>query len=219
MKTYLMYFHYLYLNILKITAIVRNIISSRYSMATSKYKFISKQNDDSSDEELSEGTVIEKTIMPRKNSNDIFRELITRQLDNVPSKWRLNVGDMERVCKYIDNSIFDANSCCLWKGYVTNINNTNKGTYVNFYFKNKKIALHRLLYSNFVAPLDSSEYLKFNCENKGICCNVYHYEKYRYMKSNANTEKKISNKKDNTKESKSIIIYDNDDQDLTVDFD
>ena len=117
-----------------------------------------------------------------KNKSTIFKELVSRQLDNVPDKWKLNVGDMKRICKYIDTSIFDESECCEWLGYITNINNSNKGTYVNFYFRNKKVALHRLLYSNFVAPLDSSEYLKFNCENRGTCCNVNHYEKYRYSK-------------------------------------
>lgn len=97
---------------------------------------------------------------------------------------------MKRICKYIDTSIFDKNKCCLWNGYITNINNSNKGTYVNFYFRNKKVALHRLLYSNFVAPLNSSEYLKFNCDNKGICCNINHYEKYKYSKNNVGNTKR-----------------------------
>lgn len=155
-----------------------------------------------SSEELSSSseeivTQPQKKIIPKKiikNSNEIFKELLKNQLPNVPSQWRLNINDMKRICKYINSSIFDLENCCIWNGYVTNMNNTNKGTYVNFYFKNKKVALHRLLYSNFVAPLDSSEYLKFNCDNKGICCNINHYEKYKYSKSN-NTKKKNLNKK------------------------
>src|SRR5579872_962972 len=117
---------------------------------------------------------------PKKSSsNQIFKELIINQIDNIPPDWKLNISDMKRICKYIDNSIFmDERSCCLWKGYITNLNNSNKGTYINFYFRNKKVALHRLLYSNYVEPLDTSEYLKFKCVNKGICCNVNHYEKY-----------------------------------------
>jgi hypothetical protein len=101
---------------------------------------------------------------------------------------------MKRICKYIDTSIFDQANCCIWNGYITNMNNSNKGTYVNFYFRNKKVALHRLLYSNFVAPLDSSEYLKFNCDNKGICCNINHYEKYKYSKSNGIVKKEQKHK-------------------------
>lgn len=125
---------------------------------------------------------------------------------------------MKRICKYINNSIFDEDECCLWNGYITNINNTNKGTYVNFYFRNKKVALHRLLYSNFVAPLSSSEYLKFNCNNKGICCNVNHYEKYKYSK--ITDIKRDKRKRENKKETKKITIVGSDDPDqLIIDFD
>lgn len=154
-----------------------------------------------------------------KNSNEIFKELIKKQLPDVPSQWKLNINDMKRICKYIDTSIFDNKNCCIWKGYITNMNNSNKGTYVNFYFRNKKVALHRLLYSNFVAPLDSSEYLKFNCDNKGICCNINHYEKYKYSKNNIPI-KKEQKPKEHKKEIKEIVIIGADDPDkLIVDFD
>ena len=162
----------------------------------------------------------EPTDKPVKNSNEIFKELIKRQLADVPTLWKLNINDMKRICKYISTSIFDMNGCCIWNGYITNINNSNKGTYVNFYFRNKKVALHRLLYSNFVAPLDSSEYLKFNCENKGICCNINHYEKYKYSKNNNDMAKKEHKRKEPKKEIKDIIITgSNDDDKLIIDFD
>lgn len=158
-----------------------------------------------------------------KNSNEIFKELIKKQLPNVPPKWKLNINDMKRICKYIDSSIFNKDQCCIWNGYITNMNNANKGTYINFYFRNKKVALHRLLYSNFVAPLDSSEYLKFNCDNKGICCNVYHYEKYKYSKSNNQIRREPNTKKAQPKKEMTnvvIICTDSDDPDkLTINFD
>lgn len=156
-----------------------------------------------------------------KNSNEIFKELIKKQLPDVPSQWKLNINDMKRICKYIDTSIFDKNNCCMWNGYITNMNNSNKGTYVNFYFRNKKVALHRLLYSNFVAPLDSSEYLKFNCDNKGICCNINHYEKYKYSKNNnSNIIKKDKKKHEQKKDIKEITIIGSDDPDkLIINFD
>lgn len=153
---------------------------------------------------------INKVKKLKKNSNEIFKELIKKQLSDIPQLWKLNINDMKRICKYIDNSIFDNDSCCIWNGYITNMNNSNKGTYVNFYFRNKKVALHRLLYSNFVAPLDSSEYLKFNCENKGICCNINHYEKYKYSKNNG-ISKKEQKKKEPKKEIKEICIIGNND--------
>lgn len=133
-------------------------------------------------------------VLPKHSpkNNDIFKELIAKQLPNVPPESKLNVNDMKRICKYISTSIFNQDACTIWTGYVTNIKNSNKGTYVNFYFKNKKVALHRLLYSNFVAPLHSNEYLKFNCENRGVCCNVNHYEKYKYSKTNEGPKKDAS---------------------------
>ena len=44
--------------------------------------------------------------------------------------------------------------------------------------KNKKIALHRLLYCNFIEPLNDNEYLKFTCNNKGKCCSLKHLKKF-----------------------------------------
>lgn len=190
-----------------------------------------KSMDKSSDElDTSKKIVNDNFILPKKindklkkttkNSNEIFKELIKKQLPDVPSQWKLNINDMKRICKYIDTSVFDKNACCVWNGYITNMNNSNKGTYVNFYFRNKKVALHRLLYSNFVAPLDSSEYLKFNCDNKGICCNINHYEKYKYSKNSGITKKKDFKNKEPKKEIKEIIIIGSDDPDkLIIDFD
>lgn len=155
-----------------------------------------------------------------KNSDEIFLELIDKQLPNVPTQWRLSMNDMKRICKYIDISIFDKTRCCIWNGYITNMNNSNKGTYVNFYFRNKKVALHRLLYSNFVAPLDSSEYLKFNCNNKGVCCNVNHYEKYKYSKASNIIKKNIKKDATTKKETRTVSIVPSDDSDgLVIDFD
>ncbi|AZL89283.1 hypothetical protein QKC54_gp0549 [Megavirus baoshan] len=185
-------------------------------------EFSEKTSHKESDKVSSDDQSIDNTETTKisKNSNEIFKELIKRQLPDVPSQWRLNINDIKRICKYIDTSIFDKNNCCLWNGYITNINNSNKGTYVNFYFRNKKVALHRLLYSNFVAPLNSSEYLKFNCDNKGICCNINHYEKYKYSKNNNGITKKECKNKESKKEIKEVTISGaHDSNELIVDFD
>ena len=50
--------------------------------------------------------------------------------------------------------------------------------YINFYFNKKKIALHRLLYINYVEDVSPNEYIKFLCDNKGKCCNINHMKKY-----------------------------------------
>ena len=111
-----------------------------------------------------------------------LRELINKQIKNIKLSRRLLYKDLDRITKYIKSSIFDE-KCCLWQGYVTNSNKSNKGTYTNFFFRNKKVALHRLLYENFVGELGDAYYLKFSCpdENRGKCCNIHHMIKYKYI--------------------------------------
>lgn len=146
---------------------------------------------------------------PKKNidGNELLTELILKQLKNVSQDKKLQYNDLKRICKYVTSSIFDENKCCFWSGYVTNANNTsNKGTYVNFYFRKKKAALHRLLYYNFVGELSEDEYLKFSCENKGKCCNIKHLKKFKYQKKD---EPEITDKDDKSVENtnnKSIKI-------------
>jgi len=138
------------------------------------------------------------------DKNDILKDLINKQLKNVPLSKKLQYSDLKRISKYINTGIM-GDQCCLWDGYITNAN-SSKGTYINFFYKKKKMALHRLLYINYVGNLSSNEYLKFTCENKGSCCNVNHLEKYKYQ---TNEEcKKINKKKDN-----------DDDMSLSLDFD
>ena len=170
---------------------------------------------DDSDETFSD-ELVESAIVPQKaNMNEIFKELIRNQLVNVPIQWKLQINDMKRICKYIKNSIFDGTQCCIWTGYVTNVNNKNKGTYVNFYFKNKKVALHRLLYSNFISPLQPDEYIKFSCDNKGICCNIRHYKKYTYVTGDV---KKYQVNKTDKNSIENFTQHDSSDS-LTVKFD
>lgn len=143
--------------------------------------------------------------------NNLLKELVKKQLKNVPPKWKLELSDIKRISKYIDTSIFDPTQCSIWNGYITNNNNnSNKGSYVNFYFKNKKIALHRLLYSNYVTPLTDNEYLKYKCNNKGKCCNINHYEKYTYM------DKKIIVDQPKKFKEKPIFKIDDDSDDNSV---
>jgi len=59
------------------------------------------------------------------------------------------------------------------------------------------VALHRLLYINYVGELDDDEYIKYVCMNKGRCCNIHHIKKFKYDKSV--THKKAAEKKDKNK--------------------
>lgn len=103
-------------------------------------------------------------------------ELLQNQRKDIPSDKKLLYNDLKRISKYLPNSIFN-DDCSLWNGYITNIKGVNENQYINFYFKGKKHALHRLLYINFIGELNDNEYIKFKCINKGKCCNIYHFYK------------------------------------------
>lgn len=114
------------------------------------------------------------------SKKELLDELIKKQLKNVTHN-KMSFEDIKRLSKYIKSSIFDENNCSIWNGYITNSENETKGVYINFYYNAKKIALHRILYSNYVGELTDNEYLKFSCENKGKCCNVMHIQKFKYV--------------------------------------
>jgi hypothetical protein len=117
--------------------------------------------------------------MSKKTIDKVLSELLSNQLKKVDSSKKLDYSDIVRLTKYIDKSIFSNNDCVLWKGYITNCNKKEKGQYINFFFKKKKYALHRLLYINYVGQLYDDEYLKFTCKNRGCCCNINHITKFR----------------------------------------
>jgi len=135
----------------------------------------------SDSDESSEGS--DSSDDEKVSYDKLLKELKNNQLENVPDDWKMEIGDMKRICQYINSSIFDDHKCTLWHGYITNENNSEKGKYVNFYFNKKKVALHRLLYHNYIGADDEKFYLKFKCANKGQCCNIHHYEKHQYIRS------------------------------------
>ena len=102
---------------------------------------------------------------------------------------------------------FDKSKCSLWNGYVTNDNNNFKGTYINFYYNKKKIALHRLLYENYVGKI-SNQYINYTCDNKGLCCNINHFTvKPKKIKKNNINNKKLEDQTDNdTNNSKNLFL-------------
>jgi hypothetical protein len=110
------------------------------------------------------------------NNDKILIELIQNQKKNTNNDKKLLYNDLRRISKYLHTSIF-INECSIWTGYITQIKNDDKNLYINFYFKGKKYSLHRLLYVNFIGELADSEYIKFNCANKGKCCNINHFHK------------------------------------------
>lgn len=107
------------------------------------------------------------------NKNKLLTELCLKQRKKADKKYFLDLNDLIRLLKNIDSSIFNKTECVLWKGYLTKCNN-NKSCYVNFYLKKRKLALHRILYINFIDDLNDKHYLKFTCSNPGKCCNINH---------------------------------------------
>jgi hypothetical protein len=130
------------------------------------------------------------------NKNKLLTELCLKQRKKLDKKYSLELNDIIRLLKNIDNSIFNKTECVLWKGYLTKCNN-NKSCYVNFYLKKRKLALHRILYINFIDDLDIKYYLKFTCNNPGKCCNINHILKvYNEDSSETNTNLIINTNND-----------------------
>jgi hypothetical protein len=106
-------------------------------------------------------------------NDTIILELIHKQLKNIDIDNKLTYNDINRLRMYLTTSIFDEKECSLWKGYAPTIKyNTH---HIDFYLNKKKKTLYRLLYINYIGPLNSNEYVKSTCENKGLCCNINHF--------------------------------------------
>lgn len=130
------------------------------------------------------------------NKNKLLTELCLKQRKKSDKKYFLELNDLIRLLKNIDSSIFNKTECVLWKGYLTKCNN-NKSCYVNFYLKKRKLALHRILYINFIDDLNDKHYLKFTCANPGKCCNINHILKVcedtnDSNDTNATTDEKVN---------------------------
>ncbi len=137
---------------------------------------------------------IKNDTSDENNNNNFLKEMLTKQIKTVNSSKKLSYNDIKRISKFLNISIFDEDQCSLWTGYITNEKNQSKGTYINFYFNKKKIALHRLLFLNYIGEISNEEYIKFSCENKGKCCNINHMKKYSYNKK---TKEDIPEKNEN----------------------
>jgi len=108
------------------------------------------------------------------DKKELINEMVRNQHVVLEKKYRLEHSDIERISKYIDDSIFQTSRCVKWSGYLTKCNG-GKSQYVNFFIKGKKLAIHRILYINFVGDLSTTQYLKYTCDNPGCCCNINHF--------------------------------------------
>ena len=133
--------------------------------------------------------------MSSSKKKKILLQLSSMQLKNIESSKKFTYRDIMRITKHINKSIF-GKQCTLWDGFVANIKE-NKSPYINFYFRGKKLALHRLLYINYVEDLKPNEFIKYSCKNKGKCCCLNHMLKYVKENGNDNSD---NNNDDNSKD-------------------
>jgi len=150
----------------------------------------------------------------------ILSKLLKQQRTNIKLDKKLSFNDLNRISYNLPCDIF-SDSCCIWLGYVTNLKSKNKNCYISFFFKNKKISLHRLLYLNYVKDIDDSEYIKYTCNNKGKCCTLNHMVKVIHEDKNIdNIDKNNINEnnidKNNIDEKNDNL--DNNDKKTTVSF-
>jgi hypothetical protein len=134
--------------------------------------------------------------MSSSKKKKILSELTSLQLKTIETTKKFTYRDIMRICKHINKSIF-GKQCSLWEGFVANIK-ANKSPYINFYFRGKKLALHRLLYINYVEVLKDNEFIKYSCKNKGRCCCLNHMIKY--TKEIGDIEDSDNNSKNNNNE-------------------
>ncbi len=109
-------------------------------------------------------------------TSEILSKLIKNQRNDISLNKKLAFTDLTRISNNLPNDIF-SDDCCIWSGYITNLKSKKKNCYVSFFYKNKKVSLHRLLYANYIGNIKDNEYIKYTCNNKGTCCTLNHMKK------------------------------------------
>ena len=73
--------------------------------------------------------------------------------------------------------------------------------WIHLRFNNRAVKVIGWVNKDRYDEVGDNEYLKFSCENKGKCCNIYHMKKYTY--SNKNDSSKLKNCGENNDKNKS----------------
>lgn len=124
--------------------------------------------------------------------NENWKELILIQRKDICISRKLRAIEIQKICKNIEGKIKGfKEKCCRWLGKCA-IKDNKRGKYISYFFNNKKVALHRLLFENFVRPLKENENLKFTCKNSNFCLNLDHLQPFIVNKKikKPKTEKK-----------------------------
>ena len=109
-------------------------------------------------------------------TSEILSKLIKNQKNDIPLDKKLAFTDLTRISNNLPSDIF-YDDCCIWSGYITNLKSKKKNCYISFFYKNKKVSLHRLLFANYIGNINDNEYIKYTCHNKGTCCSLNHMKK------------------------------------------
>tara|TARA_B100001013_G_scaffold257800_1_gene161237 strand:- start:802 stop:1215 length:414 start_codon:yes stop_codon:yes gene_type:complete len=129
------------------------------------------------------------------SSQKLFVSLIRKQRKEIIKKGnygKLSFDDIKRIDKYLNSNIFCSDECCIYRGEL-------KKNYATISYKGKKVSVHRLLYHNYINNLIKTDYIVFNCPNKGICCNLEHFSMSSKKKFKKKFERKIVKKKETNK--------------------
>jgi len=140
----------------------------------------------------------------------ILSSLIKNQRGHISLDKKLSFKDLNRISYNLTTNIF-TDECSIWNGYITNINSKKKNCYISFFFKNKKVSLHRLLFANYAEDINDNEYIKYICNNKGKCCTINHMKKTLKEDDTVNKEDDITNKENDTLNKEDDILNKEDD--------
>jgi hypothetical protein len=119
-----------------------------------------------------------------------MKDYINNIINNVPEQYKIDNHEVNRLTSHIEGDIFNSDECVLWNGYVTQ--SKSNSVHVNYIIRGKKTSLSRLLYMNYVGKLEPNNYIKYNCSNPGICCNLKHM--YRVGNDNKKNTNVINSK-------------------------
>lgn len=134
---------------------------------------------------------------------DILIELLNKQRKDIINN-KLEYNDLKRISNKLDKSIFEKNTCSLWNGSYIEI---NENIYINFYYNGKKKSIQRLLYENYIDDNLNSQYINYLCHNKGLCCNINHFNiKKKKLRTETNTKKNKDEINNNAEENKKKLI-------------
>lgn len=102
---------------------------------------------------------------------DNLSHLLCMQRADVPDiglYGKLTFEDLKRIDLAISGDITKSFDCCLYNGATI-------GNYCTFSYRGKKTSLLRMLHHNLVEDIKPDMRVKHTCQNKGICCNLSHF--------------------------------------------